>query len=338
MKQNINIFSDFNTDILYNFLNKKLDKTQFKINKPIFGLFYENLFKFTKDKKKSHLSVVWTKVDRVINSFNKIIEYEKVNFKTILKETDVYINLIKQLSHTSDHVLVFSWTLPQLSKGKFLNDFTNDSGLTKNLNFLNKRVAESLKRYKNISYLNSNYVTDKNDSDFNPKLWFLAKIPFTQKVFDIASEEILKTLKVLKGEFVKLIIVDLAVPNDCDDSIKNLQEVRMITVDELKTIAEENLKARSKEVNACKKIITQQVDAYFQHEKQRKLERAMSEVPERIKVIRKKAYSEVFAKEIDNLDPSARKIVDDLIDYMEKKYISVPMNMAKEILLKESLK
>ena len=64
----------------------------------------------------------------------------------------------------------------------------------------------------------------------------------------------------------------------------------------------------------------------------------MSEVPERIKVIRKKAYSEVFAKEIDNLDPSARKIVDDLIDYMEKKYISVPMKMAKEILLKETIK
>ena len=33
-----------------------------------------------------------------------------------------------------------------------------------------------------------------------------------------------------------------------------------------------------------------------------------------------------------------RKIVDDLIDYMEKKYISVPMKMAKEILLKESIK
>ena len=136
----------------------------------------------------------------------------------------------------------------------------------------------------------------------------------------------------------KITVVDLAVPNDCDESIKNLQEVRMITVDELKTIAEENLKARSKEVNACKKIISQQVDAYFQHEKQRKLERAMSEVPERIKVIREKAYSEVFAKEIDNLDPSARKIVDDLIDYMEKKYISVPMKMAKEILLNETIK
>ncbi len=136
----------------------------------------------------------------------------------------------------------------------------------------------------------------------------------------------------------KITIVDLAVPNDCDESIKILQEVRMITVDELKTIAEENLKARSKEVNACKKIISQQVDAYFQHEKQRKLERAMSEVPERIKVIRKKAYSEVFAKEMDNLDPKARKIVDDVIDYMEKKYISVPMKMAKEILLKETIK
>ena len=45
-----------------------------------------------------------------------------------------------------------------------------------------------------------------------------------------------------------------------------------------------------------------------------------------------------FAKEMDNLDPNVRKIVDDVIDYMEKKYISVPMKMAKEILLKESVK
>ena len=60
--------------------------------------------------------------------------------------------------------------------------------------------------------------------------------------------------------------------------------------------------------------------------------------PSTNKGIREKAISEVFAKEIDNLDPNARKIVDDVIDYMEKKYISVPMKMAKEILLKEAIK
>ena len=209
MKQNINIFSDFNTEILYNFLEQKLDKKLFKINKPIFGFFYENLFKFTKNKKKSHLSVVWTKVDSVVNSFNKILDYEKVNYKTLIKETDIYINLIKQLSHNSNHVLVFSWTLPQFSKGKFLNDFTDETGITKNLNILNKRVADSLKKYKNISFLNTNYITDGNDTDYNPKLWFLAKIPFTQKIFELASEEIFKIIKITKGQFIKLIVLDL---------------------------------------------------------------------------------------------------------------------------------
>ena len=167
------------------------------------------MFKFTKNKKKSHLSVVWTKVDSVVNSFNKILDYEKVNYKTLIKETDIYINLIKQLSHNSNHVLVFSWTLPQFSKGKFLNDFTDETGITKNLNILNKRVADSLKKYKNISFLNTNYITDGNDTDYNPKLWFLAKIPFTQKIFELASEEIFKIIKITKGQFIKLIVLDL---------------------------------------------------------------------------------------------------------------------------------
>ena len=134
----------------------------------------------------------------------------------------------------------------------------------------------------------------------------------------------------------KIIIVDLAVPNDCDESIQDFHEVDLITVNELKTI-EENLKARTKEVK-MQGYKKHQMEEYIQYEKQRELERAMSEVPARIKGIREKAFSVVFAKEIDNLDPNARKIVDDVIDYMEKKYISVPMKMAKEILLKETIK
>ena len=151
----------------------------------------------------------------------------------------------------------------------------------------------------------------------------------------VLSEEIYQKLNPSNQ---KIIIVDLAVPNDCAESLHDFDEVDLITVNELKTIAEKNLKARTKEVEECKVIIKHQMEEYKQHEKQRELESAMQSVPARIKGIREKAISEVFAKEIDNLDPNARKIVDDVIDYMEKKYISVPMKMAKEILLKESIK
>jgi glutamyl-tRNA reductase len=42
----------------------------------------------------------------------------------------------------------------------------------------------------------------------------------------------------------------------------------------------------------------------------------------------------VFAQDLNNLDPQAREVLEKVINYMEKKYIKVPMVMAKEILVK----
>ena len=136
----------------------------------------------------------------------------------------------------------------------------------------------------------------------------------------------------------KKIIVDLAIPNDCDQNISSYFNVKIINVDQLKERAEENLQARSKEINSCLKIIEKQIIKYFFSEKERTLERALSAVPESIKGIRNKAFKEVFVKELETLDPQAINIVNSLVDYMEKKYISLPMKMAKDILLKETTK
>ena len=151
----------------------------------------------------------------------------------------------------------------------------------------------------------------------------------------ILSKE--KYKKINPNNFKK-IIVDLAIPNDCDQSISSYFNVKIINVDQLKERAEENLQARSKEINSCLKIIEKQIIKYFFSEKERTLERALSAVPESIKGIRNKAFKEVFVKELDTLDPQAINIVNSLVDYMEKKYISLPMKMAKDILLKETTK
>ena len=136
----------------------------------------------------------------------------------------------------------------------------------------------------------------------------------------------------------KKIIVDLAIPNDCEQLIARDFNVKIINVEQLKVRAELNLKARSKEINLCLNIIEKQIAKYYFSEKERSLERALSAVPESIKGIRNKAFKEVFVKELQTLDPQAINIVNSLVDYMEKKYISVPMKMAKDILLKETTK
>ena len=77
----------------------------------------------------------------------------------------------------------------------------------------------------------------------------------------------------------------------------------------------------------------------FQHIFQmREVEIAMRAVPQKVKEIKNFAVTEVFKNELDGLDDNSRDVLDKVLEYMEKKYMSVPMLMAKEILLKNNAK
>jgi glutamyl-tRNA reductase len=60
----------------------------------------------------------------------------------------------------------------------------------------------------------------------------------------------------------------------------------------------------------------------------------MRTVPEKVKEIKSTALNVVFKNDLQKLDPESKEVLDKIIGYMEKKYMSVPMLMAKEILLK----
>ena len=59
----------------------------------------------------------------------------------------------------------------------------------------------------------------------------------------------------------------------------------------------------------------------------------MQEVPRKVKEIKKAALEVVFHKELEELDDHSKELLDKVMNYVEKKYVSVPMKMAKEILL-----
>jgi glutamyl-tRNA reductase len=62
----------------------------------------------------------------------------------------------------------------------------------------------------------------------------------------------------------------------------------------------------------------------------------MREVPEKVKEIRSTAVNEIFKKEIENMDDQSREVLEKVLGYMEKKYMSVPMIMAKDILINKN--
>lgn len=129
-------------------------------------------------------------------------------------------------------------------------------------------------------------------------------------------------------------IVDLAVPNDVSEQVHKAFAVKYISVDSLKAISEENLLERRKELLKARQIIFDALEDFKKIFEMRQMEIKMRAIPEHVKQIRTKAVTEIFSKEVDQMDEASKEVLDKILNYMEKKYVSVPMIMAKEMLNK----
>lgn len=165
----------------------------------------------------------------------------------------------------------------------------------------------------------------------NYKKGFDVIITCTSAVEPIITPEIYTSL--LSGETDRKTIVDLAIPNDTAAEVLEQFEVNFIEVHSLNEVAKKNLQERYHELTHAEAIIDQNINDFLVMLKQRKIELAMRQVPEKIKEIRHNAVNTVFADEVQSLDKESREILEKVMNYMEKKYISVPMIMAKDIMI-----
>jgi glutamyl-tRNA reductase len=140
--------------------------------------------------------------------------------------------------------------------------------------------------------------------------------------------------QLLQGEKTKKVVIDIAVPHDLDAEIVKNNHLTHISIDYLQRISDRNLQERSKEIVHVEQILSEAIESFMYIHKMRQVEIAMREVPNMVKDIRATAINEVFKKEIQTLDDDSREVLDKIIGYMEKKYMSMPMKLAKEIMLK----
>lgn len=170
----------------------------------------------------------------------------------------------------------------------------------------------------------------------------LAELPLHTEGFDVlmtctGSEEPIITegiyRQMLNGEQSRKVIIDLALPNDVAPEVTAMPHVRYIEVATLQVTAKENLKLREKEIEKCLTIIDHSMAEFDQMFRERQIEKAMGEIPQQIKAIKELAMNEVFARDLNAMDDSSKEVLQKVIDYFEKKYIGLPMKMAKEILV-----
>jgi len=139
--------------------------------------------------------------------------------------------------------------------------------------------------------------------------------------------------KLCKGEKTVKTIVDLGLPFNVDKKVLALNNVQSVSTAGIEAIAKENMEGRKSEMSVANTIIDKAVEEYQKDIQGRKIELALREVPQQVHKLREQAITSVFSKEIDTLSPDSKIVLEKVVDYLEKKYISIPMQLAKDILL-----
>jgi len=212
----------------------------------------------------------------------------------------------------------------------------------------NQNIAKYLNKHKYSNFSIFNRTLSKAESlaeELGGKAYPLAALEDFNEGFDViitctgSTEPIITEAlyaKLLNGDHGKKVIVDLAVPNDVTPAVIHNNPVHYIEVESLKEVARKNIQERYNELVHAEEIISNNITEFFSVLKQRRIELAMQEVPRKIKEIKNTAINGVFADEISQMDDASREVLERVMNYMEKKYISVPMVMAKEILVNQS--
>lgn len=213
----------------------------------------------------------------------------------------------------------------------------------------NSNMAKYLKKhqYANFTVFNRTLANaEKLAKDLNGKARDLSNIEDFNEGFDVlitctASQGAIITEKIyqslLAGDAQKKVIIDLALPSDVDKAVITFNDVFYIDIESLKKQAAENVLKREGEIEACKAIIFQKVEEFKQLFQERKIELAFGEIPKQIKYIKETALNEVFAKEMNSLDPQGKEVLDKVLSYMEKKYNALAIKTAKKVFLEEDL-
>jgi len=345
-------------EISINFLTKlfscfKNDLNTEEINRII------NLAEIYESKKAvEHIFKVAASLDSLVIGEREIITQVRKSFETCNKLNltgDVIrlliqrtINFAKRI-YTESNIAKNPVSVVSLAFRRLLSFNINENSkfIIVGAGKTNKSMLKFLYKhgYNNFTIYNRSLQNAENlikELGLNSKAKQLNKLADNKDNFDViltctssANKIITQNIynKILKGDTKKKIVIDLAIPGDFDTNILNNNNVELIDIESLKKTAKKNIQIREKELDICSTILEEQIEEFISIDKERKLERALHKLPITMKNITSKAYDEVFAKDLENLDSKSREVLDNFVSYLEKKYIGVPMKLSKEILL-----
>ncbi len=207
----------------------------------------------------------------------------------------------------------------------------------------NTLFAKFLKKYKftNVSIFNRSLDNAAHLVELlDGTAYHLSELSTYSKGFDVmivctaATSAIIDApiyRNLVQKEDSKKLVIDLSVPNNVAVDVVDGFDMDYIDIEQLRSLSTANLEFRKKEVHAARILLKNQLLAFNNQFQKRQLEKALNTVPLEIRQIKERAIEKVYHKKIAELDSNAQSLIFEMMDYMEKKCISVPMRVAKKL-------
>jgi len=161
-------------------------------------------------QSKPEFVVVWTRPESVLEGFRHLLAFAKVDTREILRQVDEYAAALLVAKDRTRTLFVPTWTVPAAHCGHGVLDLMPGIGVSRVLMQCNLRLLENLDGAMNVIPLQAaTWIEAAGERCVNPRLWYMAKIPFGNEVFRAAARDIKAALQGVEGKSRKLIILDL---------------------------------------------------------------------------------------------------------------------------------
>ncbi|MBD3276442.1 MAG: HAD-IIIC family phosphatase [Candidatus Marinimicrobia bacterium] len=154
--------------------------------------------------------IVWTLPELVSPTFGELREYKKVEPAAIRSEVEKFAKALLSLKDRIDTIFIPSWVLNPGVNGLGLLDLTSEMGFKRTVMQMNMTLTEFFKNEEGFYILDSErWVFEHGKESFNEALWYMAKVPYTNRVFQSAVKTLKSGLRAINVQSKKIVLVDL---------------------------------------------------------------------------------------------------------------------------------
>jgi len=140
----------------------------------------------------------------------------------------------------------------------------------------------------------------------------------------IITREMLEKVVGVKKE--KILLIDIALPRDVEESVADIDGVELYTIDDLREISEENLRKRLREAKKAEKIIAEELEHLKLMLKEMRADSAISAMYSRAEEVKREEVLELYNKLAAKygIDESVLPILEEFANSFIKKYLRLP--------------